>query len=178
MRAAWACANWCSIWPWPTMSQSAARWTIARLSSSTTSTSISLIQCASAMDVTLRPSCPDSPRRCARPPSRNSSFPTARHGARRPSMPEPLTCVSDLRALARRRVPRALFEYADRGAFDELTLYENRAALDALHLKPRIMIDVDERSLSTTLAGQKSSLPHAIAPTRPAGLQYGGCQVP
>src|SRR5258708_36673782 len=115
------------------------------------------------MGVTLRPRCPDSLRRFARPPSRNSNFPTARHGARRPSMPEPLTCVSDLRALARRRVPRALFEYADRGAFEELTLFENPSAIAPLHLKTRIMIGVDERSLSTTLAGQQSSLPIAIA---------------
>ncbi len=92
-------------------------------------------------------------------------------------MPEPLTCVSDLRALARRRVPRALFEYADRGAFDELTLLENRSAIDALHLKQRIMIDVEERSLSTTLAGQQSSLPIAIAPTGLAGLQCGGGEI-
>jgi L-lactate dehydrogenase (cytochrome) len=92
-------------------------------------------------------------------------------------MPEPLTCVSDLRALARRRVPRALFEYADRGALDELTLFENRAALDALHLKQRIMINVDDRSLSTTLAGQPASLPIAIAPTGLAGLQCGGGEI-
>src|SRR5882672_7418302 len=92
-------------------------------------------------------------------------------------MPEPLTCVSDLRALAKRRVPRALFEYADRGALDELTLFENRAALDALRLKQRIMIDVDDRSLSTTLAGQQASLPIAIAPTGLAGLQCGGGEI-
>ena len=92
-------------------------------------------------------------------------------------MAEPLTCVSDLRALARRRVPRAVFEYADRGAFDELTLLENRTAFDALRLKPRIMIDVDNRLLSTTLAGQRASLPIAIAPTGLAGLQRGGGEI-
>ena len=78
--------------------------------------------------------------------------------------------MGDLRELARRRVPRALFDYADCGSYDELTLRRNRSALDALVLRQRVMVDVSQLTLSTTLLGQPASLPLAIAPTGLAGL--------
>ena len=88
-------------------------------------------------------------------------------------MSEPVTSIMDLRALARRRVPRAFFEYADRGSYDESTLHENRAALARLRLRQRVMIDVDNRSLATEIVGQPVSMPLAIAPTGLTGLQHG-----
>ncbi|MEZ0471682.1 alpha-hydroxy acid oxidase [Luteimonas salinilitoris] len=90
---------------------------------------------------------------------------------------EPITTVLDLRELARRRVPRAFFEYADRGAYDELTLRDNRAALEAIRLRQRVMVDVDRRSLATTLAGQPVSMPLAIGPTGLTGLQCGSGEI-
>jgi L-lactate dehydrogenase (cytochrome) len=92
-------------------------------------------------------------------------------------MREPITNVMDLRALARRRVPRAFFEYADRGSYDESTLRENRAALERLRLRQRVMIDVDNRSLATDIVGQPVSMPLAIAPTGLTGLQRGGGEI-
>ena len=92
-------------------------------------------------------------------------------------MGSPLTTIADLRELARRRVPRAFFEYADRGSYDEVTLRENRDAFDAIRLRQRIMIDVDQRSLATTLVGQSASMPLAIAPTGLAGLQHGSGEI-
>jgi len=92
-------------------------------------------------------------------------------------MAEPITTVADLRELARKRVPRAFFEYADRGAYDELTLRDNRAAFEAIRLRQRVMIDVDRRSLATTLVGQTASLPLAIAPTGLTGLQHGAGEI-
>jgi L-lactate dehydrogenase (cytochrome) len=80
-------------------------------------------------------------------------------------MATPVTCVADLRELARRRVPRAFFEYADRGSYDESTLHENPAALARIRLRQRVMIDVDHRSLATEIVGQPVSIPLAIAPT-------------
>ena len=62
-------------------------------------------------------------------------------------MATPITNVLDLRELARRRVPRAFFEYADRGAYDELTLRANRSALEAIRLRQRVMLDVSQRNL-------------------------------
>jgi L-lactate dehydrogenase (cytochrome) len=84
--------------------------------------------------------------------------------------PRVINCISDLRTLARRRVPRAIFEYADRGSYEEITLRRNREALDALTFQQRVMVDVSKHELATTLAGQPSSLPLAIAPTGLTGL--------
>lgn len=83
-----------------------------------------------------------------------------------------ITSIADLRELAQRRVPRAIFDYADRGAYDEITIRRNRAALDALTFAPRVMVDVSKQELATTLAGQASTLPLAIAPTGLTGLFY------
>ncbi len=81
-----------------------------------------------------------------------------------------VTNVQDLRALARRRIPRAIFDYADRGSYDEVTLRANRAGLAALGLRQRVMVDVSTRSTATTLAGQPAAMPLAIAPTGLTGL--------
>jgi L-lactate dehydrogenase (cytochrome) len=92
-------------------------------------------------------------------------------------MSEPVTNIMDLRALARRRVPRAFFEYADRGSYDESTLHENWAALARIRLRQRVMIDVDDRSLATEIMGQPVSMPLAIAPTGLTGLQHGSGEI-
>src|SRR5665213_374574 len=83
-----------------------------------------------------------------------------------------ITSIADLRALARRRLPRAIFDYADGGSYDELTLKRNRRDLDAKVLRQRVMIDVSAQALATTIAGQPISMPLAIAPTGLAGLFY------
>ena len=88
-----------------------------------------------------------------------------------------ITNVLDLRELARRRVPRAFFEYADRGSYDEITLRDNRAALEAIRLRQRVMVDVDKRNLATTILGEPVSVPLAIAPTGLTGLQWGGGEI-
>ena len=88
-----------------------------------------------------------------------------------------ITNVLDLRELASRRVPRAFFEYADRGSYDEITLRDNRAALEAIRLRQRVMIDVDKRNLGTTILGGNVSMPLAIAPTGLTGLQWGAGEI-
>jgi L-lactate dehydrogenase (cytochrome) len=88
-----------------------------------------------------------------------------------------ITNVLDLRELARRRVPRAFFEYADRGSYDEITLRDNRHALEAIRLRQRVMVDVDQRNLATTILGEPVSMPLAIAPTGLTGLQWGGGEI-
>src|SRR5258705_13217978 len=60
-------------------------------------------------------------------------------------------CIDDLRELARRRVPRAFFDYADRGSYAEETLRANREDLLALKLRQRVLVDVSERDLSTRI---------------------------
>jgi L-lactate dehydrogenase (cytochrome) len=81
-----------------------------------------------------------------------------------------ITCIEDLRSLARRRIPHAIFEYADRGSYDEVTLARNRADLDALQLRPRVMVDFSQLDLSTTMVGEPAVMPLAIAPTGLTGL--------
>jgi L-lactate dehydrogenase (cytochrome) len=78
--------------------------------------------------------------------------------------------VEDLRELARRRVPRAIFDYADGGAYDERTLRANAMDLDAISFRPRVMVDVSRVKLATTLVDCVASMPLAIAPTGLAGL--------
>ena len=78
--------------------------------------------------------------------------------------------IAELREEARRRVPRALFEYADCGAYDQVTLRRNRAAFDDIELRQRVMIDISRRSVATTVLGEPWSMPVAIAPTGLTGL--------
>jgi L-lactate dehydrogenase (cytochrome) len=78
--------------------------------------------------------------------------------------------IGDLRELARRRIPRAIFDYADGGSYEELTLRRNASDLDALSFRQRVMVDVSAISLATTLLGSAASMPLAIAPTGLAGF--------
>jgi L-lactate dehydrogenase (cytochrome) len=78
--------------------------------------------------------------------------------------------IGDLKALARRRIPRAIFDYADGGSYEERTLARNTADLDALSFRQRVMVDVSAISLATTLLGAPAAMPLAIAPTGLAGL--------
>ena len=78
--------------------------------------------------------------------------------------------IDDLRKLARKRVPRAIFDYAAGGAYEELTLRRNSADLDAMTFRQRVMVDVSNVSLGTSLLGQPVSMPLAIGPTGLAGL--------
>lgn len=88
-----------------------------------------------------------------------------------------ITCIEDLRTLARRKVPKAFFEYADRGSYSEETLRANRADLETIKLRQRVMVDVSERSLATTIVGQKVSAPFALAPIGLCGMQYGDGEI-
>ena len=88
-----------------------------------------------------------------------------------------VTCIDDLRTLHRRRVPRAFFDYADSGSYQEECLRANRAYLEKLRLRQRVLVDVSHRSLATTIAGQKSSLPFALAPIGLTGMQHGNGEI-
>ena len=73
--------------------------------------------------------------------------------------------IEDLRLLAKRRLPRAIFDFFDGGAEDEVTLRENRAAFERVRLLPRVLVDVSIVDPSIDLFGKRSALPMAIAPT-------------
>ncbi len=88
-----------------------------------------------------------------------------------------ITCIEDLRAVARRKVPKAFFEYADGGSYNEETLRANRADLETIKLRQRVMVDVSDRTLATTIIGQKVSAPFALAPIGLCGMQYGDGEI-
>ncbi len=84
-----------------------------------------------------------------------------------------INSIADLRELARRRVPHAIFEYADRGSYDEVTLRRNRADLAALEFRQRVMVDVSRQSLATRILDEEWSIPVGIGPTGLTGLFHG-----
>jgi L-lactate dehydrogenase (cytochrome) len=88
-----------------------------------------------------------------------------------------VTCIEDLRALARRKVPKAFFEYVDSGSYSEETLRANRVDLEHIKLRQRVMVDVSERSLATTIVGQKVTAPFALAPIGLCGMQHGDGEI-
>jgi len=73
--------------------------------------------------------------------------------------------IEDLRRAAKRRLPRAIFDFFDGGAEDETTLRENRAAFERVRLLPKVLVNVAQVDTSTEIFGKKSNLPLAIAPT-------------
>jgi len=78
--------------------------------------------------------------------------------------------IEDLRRQARRRLPRAVFDFVEGGAGDEVTLGLNRAALERHAFRPRVLVDVSKRDQSTTLFGERLETPVLIAPTGMAGI--------
>jgi L-lactate dehydrogenase (cytochrome) len=88
-----------------------------------------------------------------------------------------ITCIEDLRLAARRRVPRAFFEYAEAGSYAQETLRANREDLSRIKLRQRILVDVAERDLSTTIIGEHANLPLALAPIGLCGMQHGDGEI-
>ena len=72
--------------------------------------------------------------------------------------------IADLRVIAKRRLPRAVFEFIDGGSEDEITLRENRSAFERIRLLPRVLNDVSAPDIRTTLAGKEAQAPIVIAP--------------
>ncbi|MFN3657143.1 MAG: L-lactate dehydrogenase [Pseudolabrys sp.] len=88
-----------------------------------------------------------------------------------------IACIDDLRALARRKVPKAFFEYADSGSYTEQTLRANRADLEAIKLRQKVLVDVSARDLTTTVLGRKLAAPMILAPIGLLGMQYGDGEI-
>jgi len=88
-----------------------------------------------------------------------------------------ITNIEDLRRIARRKIPRAIYDYVERGSYDELTLEANRADLDATRLRQRVLIDVSKLSLASSMLGEAVAMPVAIAPTGLAGLVHGDGEI-
>jgi L-lactate dehydrogenase (cytochrome) len=88
-----------------------------------------------------------------------------------------ITNIEDLRRIARRKLPRAIFDYVDSGSYDEITLKANRGELEDVRFRQRVLIDTSKRIMGTELLGQKLSMPVAIAPTGLTGLVHGDGEI-
>jgi len=88
-----------------------------------------------------------------------------------------ITCIEDLRLLHKRRVPKAFFDYADRGSYSEQTLRANHDDLQQIRFRQRILVDVSKRDLSTKILGEPSALPLILAPVGLLGLQHGDGEI-
>ncbi len=84
---------------------------------------------------------------------------------------EPLT-IADLKKRAKRRVPKMFYDYADSGAWTESTYRANEADFARIHLRQRVLVDMSDRSLASTMVGEQVSMPVALAPTGLCGMQH------
>jgi len=80
--------------------------------------------------------------------------------------------LQDIQEHARRRLPKGIYEWIERGAEDDEAIRNNRQAFRQLKLKTRVLVDVSERSSRTTLFGKPLAVPLAVAPTAAAGLVW------
>jgi len=87
-------------------------------------------------------------------------------------MADVITSIEDLRLLAKRRVPRMFYDYADSGAWTESTYRANQSDFGKILLRQRVAVDMTNRTLATTMVGMDVAMPVAIAPTGLTGMQH------
>ncbi|WP_284336992.1 alpha-hydroxy acid oxidase [Comamonas sp. NoAH] len=83
-----------------------------------------------------------------------------------------ITCIEDLRVIAKRRVPRMFYDYADSGSYTQSTYRANEEAFQKIKLRQRVAVNMEGRSTRTTMIGQDVAMPVAIAPTGLTGMQH------
>ena len=83
-----------------------------------------------------------------------------------------ITNIEDLRMLAKKRVPRMFYDYADSGSWTEGTYRANESDFQKIKLRQRILVNMEHRSTATTMIGEKVAMPVAIAPTGLTGMQH------
>jgi L-lactate dehydrogenase (cytochrome) len=81
-------------------------------------------------------------------------------------------CIEDLRRMARRNVPGVFVDYMEAGSYSEHTRDANVEDMKAIKLRQRVLVDVSQRNLKTTVLGEELAMPLALAPTGLAGMQY------
>ena len=83
-----------------------------------------------------------------------------------------ITNIEDLRVLAKKRVPRMFYDYADSGSWTESTYRANEADFQTIKLRQRVAVNMENRSTRSTMIGQDVAMPVAIAPTGLTGMQH------
>jgi len=87
-------------------------------------------------------------------------------------MAKHITCIEDLRVLAKRRVPRMFYDYADAGSWTESTYRANEEDFKRLLFRQRVAVDLRDRSTASTMLGEAVAMPVALAPTGLTGMQH------
>ena len=82
-----------------------------------------------------------------------------------------ITCIEDLRILAKRRVPKMFYDYADSGSWTEGTYRANSSDFDRIRLRQKVAVNMENRSLAAQMLGQDVAMPVALAPTGLTGMQ-------
>ncbi len=85
--------------------------------------------------------------------------------------------IEDLRQIARRKVPKMFFDYAEAGSYNQETLAANRADLERIKLRQRVLVDVEARDASTSILGEPAKLPLALAPIGLGGMMHGDGEI-
>jgi L-lactate dehydrogenase (cytochrome)/(S)-mandelate dehydrogenase len=85
--------------------------------------------------------------------------------------------IAEMRELARRRLPKAVFDFIDGGAEDERTLADNRAAFERVRLVPRVLVDVDRPDMATEIMGGPAAAPFVVAPMGALALAWPGADI-
>src|SRR5450830_1064872 len=83
-----------------------------------------------------------------------------------------ITCIEDLRLLAQKRVPRMFYDYADSGSWTESTYRANHSDFAKIKFRQRVAVNLENRSLASTMVGQDMAMPVALAPTGLTGMQH------
>ena len=83
-----------------------------------------------------------------------------------------ITDIYDLQALAKKRVPKMFYEYADTGSWSQSTYFDNEAALQKQKLRQRVAVNIDNRSVATTIIGEDAVMPVALGPVGMTGMQH------
>ena len=87
-------------------------------------------------------------------------------------MTQTITCIEDLRVLAKRRVPRMFYDYADSGAWTESTYRANESDFQRIKLRQRVAVDMTNRTLASSMVGIPVAMPVALAPVGMTGMQH------
>jgi L-lactate dehydrogenase (cytochrome) len=91
--------------------------------------------------------------------------------------PSSIASIADLRKRAHARVPKPFMDYMEAGSFAQITLRENRRDLDSIRFRERVMFDVSNRKLETTMLGEKVAMPVAIGPTGLCGAIWSNGEI-
>ena len=92
--------------------------------------------------------------------------------ARRKAEMKSVLTIAEMKTLARRRVPKMFFDYADSGAWTEGTYRANEDDFSRIKLRQRVLVDMTGRSLASEMVGETVSMPVALSPTGLTGMQH------